>query len=49
MPTACACSRRLDALDAHDAHGTLALVLYVLARPFTYCGETNVERLRVTF
>jgi hypothetical protein len=40
----------LDALDGADhAHGTLDLVLYVLARPFTYCGETNVERLRVTF
>jgi len=38
----------LDALDP-DAHGTLDLVLYVLARPFTYCGETNVLRLRVTF
>ncbi|MEO7729644.1 MAG: hypothetical protein ABIY55_01625 [Kofleriaceae bacterium] len=38
----------LDTLDT-EAHGTLDLVLYVLARPFTYCGETNVERLRVTF
>jgi hypothetical protein len=39
---------RLDAIGDH-AHGTLDLVLYVLARPYTYCGETNVERLTVTF
>jgi hypothetical protein len=41
----------LDELDAAGAraHGTLDLVLYVLARPFTYCGETNIERVVVTF
>jgi hypothetical protein len=38
----------LDAIDTH-AHGTLDVMLYVLARPYTYCGETNVERLTVTF
>jgi hypothetical protein len=38
----------LDAIDAH-AHGKLDLVLYVLARPYTYCGETNTEHLSVTF
>jgi hypothetical protein len=41
----------LDAVDATAAyaHGKLDLVLYVLARPYTYCGETNVEHLAVTF
>ena len=42
----------LDAIDgapAVRAHGTLDLVLYVLARPYTYCGETNTERVIVTF
>lgn len=41
----------VDELDAAGgrAHGTLDLVLYVLARPFTYCGETNTEHLLVTF
>jgi hypothetical protein len=38
----------LDAIDAH-AHGKLDLVLYVLARPYTYCGETNTEHLSVMF
>jgi hypothetical protein len=38
----------LDA-TAPGPHGSLDLVLYVLARPYTYCGETNVERLAVTF
>lgn len=38
----------LDAIDAH-AHGKLDVVLYVLARPYTYCGETNTEHLAVTF
>lgn len=38
----------LDAIDGH-AHGTLDLVLYVLARPYTYCGEANIEHLAVTF
>jgi hypothetical protein len=40
--------RQALAVEAH-AHGTLDLVLYVLARPFTYCGETNIERLGVRF
>lgn len=31
------------------AHGKLDVVLYVLARPYTYCGETNIEHLAVTF
>jgi hypothetical protein len=38
----------LDAIDG-QAHGKLDLVLYVLARPYTYCGETNTEHLSVTF
>jgi hypothetical protein len=38
----------LDTIGPH-AHGKLDLVLYVLARPYTYCGETNIERLIVTF
>ncbi len=38
----------LDKIDAH-AHGKLDVVLYVLARPYTYCGETNIEHLAVTF
>jgi hypothetical protein len=38
----------LDSIDAH-AHGKLDLVLYVLARPYTYCGETNTLHLSVTF
>jgi hypothetical protein len=37
-----------DAIEPH-AHGTLDLVLYVLARPYTYCGETNIEHLALTF
>ncbi len=40
---------QLEALDAAVAHGTLDLVLYVLSRPYTYCGETNTEHLVVTF
>ncbi|HMG21548.1 MAG TPA: hypothetical protein VK607_09540 [Kofleriaceae bacterium] len=41
----------LDALDTGDAgvHGQLDVVLYVLARPYTYCGETNIEHVAVTF
>jgi len=45
----------LDELDHSDGpaggqvHGTLDLVLAVLSRPYTYCGETNIERLVVTF
>jgi len=44
----------LDAIDAVDplkahAHGKLDVMLYVLSRPYTYCGETNIERLAVTF
>jgi hypothetical protein len=38
----------LDAIDA-NAHGKLDVVLYVLARPYTYCGEANIEHLAVTF
>ena len=38
----------LDTID-EQAHGKLDLVLYVLARPYTYCGETNIEHLTVTF
>lgn len=37
-----------DAINAH-AHGKLDVMLYVLSRPYTYCGETNIERLAVTF
>jgi hypothetical protein len=43
----------LDTVDvaaaAPAAHGNLEVTLYVLARPYTYCGETNVERLTVAF
>jgi len=38
----------LDAIG-EQAHGTLDMVLYVLARPYTYCGETNIEHLSLTF
>ncbi|HEY0482167.1 MAG TPA: hypothetical protein VGD37_31825 [Kofleriaceae bacterium] len=38
----------LDAIGTR-AHGKLDVVLYVLARPYTYCGETNIEHLAVTF
>jgi hypothetical protein len=38
----------LDAIEPR-AHGNLDLVLSVLARPYTYCGETTTEHLRVTF
>jgi len=38
----------LDAIDVR-AHGSLELLLYVLGRPYTYCGETNIERVTVTF
>jgi hypothetical protein len=38
----------LDALDPHP-HGKLDLTLYVLSRPYTYCGETNTEQVSVTF
>jgi hypothetical protein len=38
----------IDAVDAH-AHGKLDLMLYVLSRPYTYCGEANIERLALTF
>ena len=38
----------LDAMDPH-AHGKLDMVLYVLSRPYTYCGETNIEHLALTF
>ena len=38
----------LDAVDP-GAHGVLDVVLYVLSRPYTYCGETNTEHLAVTF
>jgi hypothetical protein len=38
----------LDAIDQR-AHGSLELTLYVLGRPYTYCGETNIERVTVTF
>lgn len=38
----------LDAVDG-QAHGKLDLLLYVLARPYTYCGETNVERVAIVF
>lgn len=38
----------LDEIDPR-AHGRLELVLYVLGRPYTYCGETNIERVTVTF
>lgn len=30
-------------------HGQLELALYVLSRPYTYCGETNTEQLTVSF
>ncbi|HEX4423492.1 MAG TPA: hypothetical protein VH165_36535 [Kofleriaceae bacterium] len=38
----------LDAVEP-TAHGTLELELYVLARPYTYCGETSTEHMVVTF
>ena len=38
----------LDAVDPR-AHGTLDVMLYVLSRPYTYCGETNIERVAITF
>jgi hypothetical protein len=38
----------LDSITPH-AHGHLDLMVYVLARPYTYCGETNIERVDVTF
>lgn len=38
----------LDAVEPR-AHGTLELMLYVLGRPYTYCGETNIERVAVSF
>lgn len=38
----------IDAIAAH-AHGKLDVMLYVLSRPYTYCGETNIERLALTF
>lgn len=30
-------------------HGQLELALYVLSRPYTYCGETSTEQLTVEF
>lgn len=30
-------------------HGTLDVALYVLSRPYTYCGERSTEHLRMTF
>lgn len=41
----------LDAIDPVErrAHGTLDLIIYVLSRPYTYCGESNVERVTLTF
>jgi hypothetical protein len=30
-------------------HGQLELALYVLSRPYTYCGETTTEQLTVGF
>jgi hypothetical protein len=38
----------LDEVDPR-AHGTLDVMLYVLSRPYTYCGETNIERVAITF
>jgi len=38
----------LDATGEHP-HGRLDLQLAVLSRPYTYCGETNTERLTVVF
>ena len=38
----------LDTIDPR-AHGTLDLTLYVLGRPYTYCGKTNIERVTITF
>lgn len=38
----------LDTIDPR-AHGTLDLMLYVLGRPYTYCGETNIERVMINF
>jgi len=38
----------LEAVDPR-AHGTLELMLYVLGRPYTYCGETNIERVTIAF
>ena len=38
----------LDTVDPR-AHGSLEVMLYVLSRPYTYCGETNIERVAITF
>ena len=38
----------LDTVDPR-AHGTLEVLLYVLSRPYTYCGETTTERVAITF
>ncbi len=38
----------LDTAGEHP-HGRLDLQLAVLSRPYTYCGETNTERLTVVF
>ena len=49
VATAAACGDgAIDAIDAH-AHGKPDVMLYVLSRPYTYCGETNIERLALTF
>lgn len=41
----------LDELDpvGARAHGSLEVTLYVLARPYTDCGPSNIERLAVRF
>jgi len=41
---------RLDLDAAGDTpHGTLEMEMYVLSRPYTYCGERSTEHLHVTF
>jgi len=32
-----------------SAQGYDKNLIYVLSRPYTYCGETNIERLALTF
>lgn len=39
----------LDAVDGSGAHGRLDVTLPILARPYTYCGESLSEQLEVSF
>lgn len=39
----------LDSVGGAAPHGTLDMRLYVLSRPYTYCGEQTTEHLHVAF